>query len=81
MLKLGNNAIDVSHCLFADNVVLFGVANKDTIHSVKGILDDFCSSLGKKLIGRSHGLSLLDPPRWTLFNTFNKNLGLITQVI
>lgn len=46
-IKLGHANLQLSQCLFADDVVLFGRANTSMIRSVKKVLGDLCQRSGK----------------------------------
>lgn len=47
--KLKNHELQVSHLLFADDVLLFAKANFTSISSIKDTIDHFCSISGMKI--------------------------------
>lgn len=46
----------ISHLLFVDDVMLFGVGTVREIHSLKAILDFFCSATGMELNSRKSSI-------------------------
>lgn len=70
-LKLEHKDIHLSHCLFADDIVLFGTASKNTIKCVEAVLNIFVKDWVKKINWKkSRFISSKDMPDNTrYFNT------------
>lgn len=47
--KLWKNDLEISHLLFADDVLLFEKANNSSIHTIKAVIQDFYQSYGMEI--------------------------------
>lgn len=46
---MGKFGPSITHSLFADDIVLFGIGDASTINVVKSILDSFCNLSGQSI--------------------------------
>ncbi|KAH7845274.1 hypothetical protein Vadar_000239 [Vaccinium darrowii] len=67
-IKVANRGPFLSHCFFADDIVLFGKATRNNCHVIKNILEDFCSQSGQRISSAKSKV------------LFSKNVGLDDRV-
>lgn len=48
-IKLGRNGFQISHLMFADDIILFGEASSENALAVKNILSLFCDLSGQSV--------------------------------
>lgn len=47
--KLKNHNVEISHLLFADDILLFARANESSIYSINTLIDNFCQTSGMEI--------------------------------